>query len=485
MGLHERLRYGRATYMPKRIGTIDVYNLLPQTNCRKCGEATCMAFAAKLLERSVKIQDCPPLFEEQNKEKLNSLKKLLAPPVREVVIGVGDKAVKIGGEEVLYRHELAFFNKTALAVTVHDLMTEDQLIKRVKEIESFQVTRLAHPIGLDLIAVRSVSNDPTHYGEVVEKITKATDMPLILCSFNPDALDGALKVAGKRRPLIYAATEENWREVGKLALQYDAPVAVVAPYDLNTLKSVVRGLREMGLQELVLDPGVNPDGGFQETLSRYIAIRRAAIERGDPDFGFPLLSVPAATWLKPESDPTMTAFKEFTLASALIVKYADLEILHTLETWGLLPLLTLRENIYTDPRKPVAVSPGLREIGKPDWNAPLLVTANFALTYFTVESDLQSSGVNCHLIVIDTGGLGVEVAVAGRQFTAEKIAEMLKTSNVEGKIRHRRLLIPGLAARLKGDIEDATNWDVLVGPKDSADVKTFLDKQWGKEGTTT
>jgi acetyl-CoA decarbonylase/synthase complex subunit gamma len=239
----------------------------------------------------------------------------------------------------------------------------------------------------------------------------------------------------------------------------------------------------MGLQELLLDPGTSPDGGFRETLSNFTLLRRAAIEREDSDLSFPLLSAPASVWLKPDEDPAMTAFKEATLAAALIIRYSDLEILHTLETWSLLPLLTLRENIYTDPRRPVAVAPGLRVIGTPDENSPLLVTANFALTYFTVESDLQSSGVNCYLMVVDTEGLGVEVSVAGRQLTAEKVAEMLKSSGVEGKVKHRKLLIPGFAARLKGDIEDATGWELLVGPKDSADVKSFLEKHWGKEET--
>lgn len=469
--------------MPKRVGTMEVYGLLPQTNCGKCGEAACMAFAARLLERSAKLQDCPPLFEERYKDKLNRLVSLLAPPVKEVTVGGGGKAVKIGGEEVMHRHELTFFNKTALVVDVHDFMPEDQLLKRVKEIESFKVSRLAATISLDLIAVRSVSNDPDHYREVVEKVANATEMPLILCSFNPDVLDAALKAVGEKRPLIYAATEDNWREIGKLALQYNVPVVALAPHNLSALKSIARGLRDMGLQELLLDPGTSPDGGFQETLSNFTLLRRAAIEREDPDLGYPLLSAPAAVWLKPDEDPAMTAFREATLAAALIIKYSDLEILHTLETWSLLPLLTLRENIYTDPRRPVAVAPGLRVIGTPDENSPLLVTANFALTYFTVESDLQSAGVNCYLMVVDTEGLGVEVAVAGRQLTAEKVAEMLKSSGAEGKVKHRKLLIPGFAARLKGDIEDATGWEILVGPKDSADVKSFLEKHWGKEET--
>jgi len=468
--------------LPKRVTTMDVYKLLPQTNCGKCGEAACMAFAAKLLERSAKIQDCTPLFEEEKyREKLNSLTSLLAPPVRMVTVGTGDKAVKVGGEEVMYRHELSFFNKTALAVDVHDFMAEEQLLKRVKEIEAFHITRLATTISLDLIAVRSVSNDPDHYREVVEKIAKATGMPLILCSFNPDVLDAALKVVGERRPLLYAATEENWREMGKLALQYNVPLAVLAPRNLSALKSIARGLKEMGLQDLLLDPGASMGGGIQETIGNFILLRRAAIEKEDADLGCPLLSAPAAVWLKPEGEPTMTAFNEAVLAAALIVKYADLEILHTLETWSLLPLLTLRENIYTDPRRPVAVSPGLRVIGKPDENSPLLVTANFALTYFTVESDLEGMGVSCYLMVIDTEGLGVEVGVAGRQFTAEKIAEMIKTSGVEEKIKHKKLIIPGIAARLKGEIEDATGWEIMVGPKDSADIKAYLEKYWGKE----
>jgi len=303
-------------------------------------------------------------------------------------------------------------------------------------------------------------------------------MPLILCSLNPNVLEAGLAVAKDVRPLIYAATKDNWKQVGELALKYNCPVAIFAQNDLKLLRSLANTLLKMGISHMALDPGTSPDTGLDDTINNFTMLRRAATEMGDRLLGFPIMGVPATTWIEPEATPELTKWKETCLASILLARYANLLIIYTLDTWALLPLLTLRQNIYTDPRKPVAVEAGLRELGKPDVNAPVMFTSNFSLTYYTVSSDIESAKMGCYLLVVDTGGLSVQTSVAGNKLTADKVAEIIKKTGIEGKVNHRKLIIPGYASRLRGDLEDLTGWKVLVGPMDSSGIPKFLKENW-------
>lgn len=181
-----------------------------------------------------------------------------------------------------------------------------------------------------------------------------------------------------------------------------------------------------------------------------------------------------------EAPAEIAKWQEAYLAAMLIVRYSDILIMHEVDGWALLPTTVLRQNIYTDPRKPVAVEPGLRMFGTPDENSPVMFTTNFALTYFTVASDIESAKINTYLLVIDTEGIAVDSAVAGRKLTAEKVADALKATGIENKVKHRKLLIPGKAARLSGEIEETSGWQVLVGPRDSSDIPKFLQEKWQK-----
>lgn len=467
--------------MPKILKPMQVYPYLPKTNCGKCGEVSCMAFAVKLINREVTLEQCLPLFEPENKKLLKTLTDLLRPSVKAVAIGVGERAATIGGKDTMYRHELAFPNPTAVAIDVHDKMKEEEIIRRIKEVEGFVFNRIGQDLKLDMIAVRCVSGDPLKFAKTVATIIQNSTLPLILCSFNLEVVKEALKVAGDRRPLIYAATEHNWGDMGKLALQYDCPIAVFTPNDIGMLKSLSHALREMGLDNIALDPGSYTKGAtLSTTIDNFTIIRRAAVEEGDRDLGYPLITVPATAWLATEGDATGVKFREACLACMFIARYADLLVMHSADTWSILPVITLRQCIYMDPRKPVAVKPGLREIGTPDENSPVMLTSNFALTYATVESDLVGARINCYLLVTDTEGLSVESSVAGGQLNADKIAETIKAVGVEQKVEHRKLIIPGLASRLRGEIEELTNWEVLVGPKDSSQIPGFLEKYWKK-----
>ncbi|AFV25089.1 acetyl-CoA decarbonylase/synthase complex subunit gamma [Methanolobus psychrophilus R15] len=458
---------------------LEAYKYLPGTNCAICGEQTCMAFASHLIDRSKKLSECTPMLEDKFRKKLDQLQGLLAPEIRQVEIGVGEKVVKIGGDDVLYRHKLTFFNQTALAYDVWDTMDEKDLVERVNKIQDFKKFYVGNFLTVDMVAVRSTSNDPKKFASAVKKVVETTDMPLVLCSFNPEVLKAGLEVAKDRNPLLYAANKDNWQQVAALALEYDVPVTLFAPNDLDLLKSLAKTFAEMGIEKLVLDPGTFPSGKqLKETFSNFIKIRRAGID-GDREIAYPLMAVPLTAWMV-HDDPVSASYWETVVASVFTIKYGDIMILHSIEPYAMLPELHIRDTIYTDPRKPVTVDPGMYKIGSPTKDSPVFVTTNFALTYYTVESDISSNKIDCFLWAIDTDGIGVEAAVAGGQLTAAKIKKGIEDSgfNMKDDTSHNTIILPGLSARLQGDVEDETGSRVLIGPADSGRIPGWLEKNW-------
>jgi acetyl-CoA decarbonylase/synthase complex subunit gamma len=227
-----------------------------------------------------------------------------------------------------------------------------------------------------------------------------------------------------------------------------------------------------------LDPGTFTGAGLGDTINNFTMIRRAACNIGDELLGYPLIGTPITAWNETTNSPTVNAWNEAYVASMLVTRFADVLIMHGTEGWALLPLTFLRQNIYTDPRKPVAVKAGLRVIGNPDENSPVLMTSNFALTYYTVAQDIESAGISAYLIVVDSEGTAIDSGVAGRKLTAEIVADSIKESKLEEKVKHRKLIIPGKAARISGEIEELSNWEVLVGPRDSSGIPKFLKDKW-------
>lgn len=460
---------------------MEIWEYLPGTNCEECGEKTCLAFASLLKERKKELEQCPPIFEPEYAEKGKKLAELLAPEVREIEIGVGARARKIGGEDIMHRHELTFFNRTALAYDVWDTMEEEELRERVRKITNWSKFYVGEVLTLDAIAVRSVSGDAKTFAECVKDVAEETDLPLVLCSFNAKVIEEGLKAVSDRNPLIYAADETNWKEFLELVREYKVPVTLFSP-DLDMLNSLALTFSSAGVEDIVLDPGTYPTGeGLADTFSGFVKLRRAGIVDGNKGVAYPLMSVPMTAWMvhgEGAENALEASYWEAIIADLFIIKYADIMILHSMEPHSLIPERTLVANVYTDPRRPVSVEPGLREVGNPAEESPLFVTTNFALTFYTVESDLTSNKIDSYLMVVDTDGIGVESAVAGGQLTAEAIKETLETYEVEKKVKHKAIVIPGLAARLSGDTEDATGWTVLVGPRDSGRIPGWMDKNW-------
>ncbi|MCW4033960.1 MAG: acetyl-CoA decarbonylase/synthase complex subunit gamma [Candidatus Bathyarchaeota archaeon] len=462
----------------KQLSPIDVYTLLPKTNCKECGEDNCMAFATKVVNREVNIDMCPPLLTKANEKNYKKLKEMLKPAVKEVTVGVGERAVKIGGKLVMYRHEFTYNNPTAIAIDVTDEMSDNEVLARVKYTQDFTYTYIGYNLQLQMIAVRSTSNDAEKFKATVKKVAENTILPIVLCSFDPAIIESGLMAIPKANPLIYAANKDNWKEMAELALMYKCPLAVSAPNDISLLKSMVKTLNQYGIENLVLDPGTFTRTGLVDTINNFTMIRRAACNLGDELLGFPTIGTPIAAWAETNNSETVNAWTEAHVASMLVTRFVDVLIMHGTEGWALLPLTVLRQNIYTDPRKPVAVKAGLRTFGTPDENSPVFMTSNFALTYYTVAQDIESSGIASYLIVVDSEGTAIDSGVAGRKLTAETVADAIKESGLEDKVKHRKLIIPGKASRISGEIEELSNWEVLVGPRDSSGIPKFVQDKW-------
>ena len=457
-----------------------------------CETVSKMTVATRLAGRKLKVQDIRGIYEQLPPEfmqKYEKLEDLLKPAIAEIEIGMGDKKVTIGGDDVMFRHTLSFYNKPPIAVDVWDTMTDAELLSRLEKITAFRKFYVGDFLYLDMVAVRSVSGRPETFGKCVDLVIKNCDLPLILCTKKPEIMRSGLKKAAGRNPLMYACDTANREEMTKLAIEFDVPVVVSGGGDLDTLKTLAVTLQKDGVDKIVLDPGMPVWGAdFKSAFQNFIKIRKAGMD-GGKDLAFPMIALPIAARAdgsgadksKEKLPPEIVAdYHETMAASALTIRYADLMIIHSLEAHALLPLVHVTDMIYTDPRTPSTVEPKLYRIGNPDSASPVLFTTNFALTYYTVESDLVSAGFNGFLFAVNTGGLGVEAAVAGGQLTAEVIKKGFEEAafDLKAETNHRTLILPGLAARLQNDVEKIMEISTMVGPMDSGRLAKWLEENW-------
>jgi len=289
-------------------------------------------------------------------------------------------------------------------------------------------------------------------------------LALVLSSPDPQALKAALEICADRRPLLCAATKENFKEFAALAKESKCPLAVRAA-TLEELAELTQQVKSLGVEDLVLHPEVRR---LADGLAKLTQLRRLALEKNLRAVGYPVMVSVTG------SDP----FLETALVSTFVCKYAGLIIMDGAERAQLLPILTVRQNIFTDPQVPNAVEAKLYKVGEPTPQSPVLVTTNFALTYFTVEGEVENSRVPAYISVVDTGGLGVLNAYADDKLTAEAIVKAVKSYGVMDQVAHKKLVIPGLVAVLKGEIEDLGGWEVLVGPEEAAGIPAYLKNEW-------
>ena len=430
---------------------IQIYKLLPQTNCKECGFPTCLAFAMKLAAKQVELTSCPYVTEESKAQLAESS----APPIRLVSIKSDGYEVKAGNEVVMFRHEKTFYNKPGVFVKVRDDQSADEIKSLLGAAENYVVNYVGINLTLDGFAVQAVSGDPSRFAAAISAVRSVSKRPLILMSSDPNELSAGLQAIDGENPLVYGATAENWEAMADLCKQHGASL-VVKGDSLDELAETTEKVKAKGVEDLVLDPTGKDLGS---SLVLFTQIRRLALKKNFRALGYPVIAFP--------SNPAS--------AAQAIAKYAGFIVLDQFAPELVYPLLVLRQNIYTDPQKPIQVQPGVYEINSPKPEDPVLVTTNFSITYFSVANEVESSGLPAWLVVTDAEWMSVLTAWAAGKFDSERIAKSVKAFNVEDKVSRKRLVLPGAVAVLSGEVEaELPGWEIRVGPLEAVDIPKFL-----------
>ena len=442
---------------------LQIYKLLPKTNCKECGFPTCLAFAMKLAQKGTELDKCPYVDDEAK----TALDAASAPPIKLVTIGAGERAFEIGNEIVMFRHEKTFYHQPGLVVRVK--CDDPQLAETAGAAGSYTVERVGMQLRLDGLAVEHSAGDAAAYAAAVATVRAAAPgVPLVLMSTDAAALDAALAGgAAAEKPLVHAATAANWQAMAEVAKKHGVPLAIRAEDgDLSALDELSENVRGAGVEDVVLDPGT---AGLAADLAAFTQLRRLALKKGARALGYPIFALCGA--------PTWEA--ELARATQAVCKYAGVVVLdHTLPS-VYYALITLRQNIYTDPQKPIQVEPKLYEIGTATADSPVLITTNFSLTYFSVSGEVEGAGIPTWLLVADSDGQSVLTGWAAGKFDAEKIAKTVKDSGIESRISHKKLVIPGHVAGLSGEVEEELpGWQIMVGPRDAVDIPNYLKNVW-------
>jgi len=430
---------------------IQIYKLLPQTNCKECGFPTCLAFAMKLAAKQVELSACPYVSEESKAQLAESA----APPIRLVTLKSDGYEVKAGNEVVLFRHEKTFYNKPGLFVKIDDLQSPEEIKAAIAKADAYEVNYVGIGFGVDGFAVEAASGEASKFGAAVQAVRSASKRPLILVGSDAAVLEAGLKVLTGETVMIYAADANNWEAMTHLAKQHKAALAVSAP-DVESMAALTEKVKEKGVEDLALAV----DGkNLSKMLTLSTQIRRLALKKNFRPLGYPTIVFPK----NPEA------------AAQAIVKYAGFIVLDHFAPELVYPLLVLRQNIYTDPQKPIQVQPGVYEINNPQPNSPVLVTTNFSITYFSVANEVEGSGLPAWLTVCDAEGMSVLTAWAAGKFDAERIAKAIKTFSVADKVERKRVVLPGHVAVLSGELEEELpGWEIRVGPREAVDLPKFM-----------
>ncbi len=439
---------------------IQIFKLLPKTNCKECGVPTCLAFAMNLAAGKAELASCPYVSEEAKA----MLSEAAAPPIRPLAIGAGENVVKVGGETVLFRHEKTFVNKPGVAILISDAMPGAEVNGRLKRFKELKYERVGLTLRPELVAIKNESGDPGKFEALAKKVKSETDAALILISSKVDALTAGVKACADRVPLIYAATDGNSDALANLAKESKCPLAVKAE-TLDGLIALSDKLTAAGLKDLVLDSGSRT---LRKAFEDQVYIRRAALNQKNRSLGFPTITFPC--------EMTKDPLKEALIAATFISKYAAIIVLSDFQGESVFPLLVERLNIYTDPQRPMMMQQGIYPIGNPTEDSPVLITTNFSLTYFIVSGEIESSRVASWLLVMDTEGLSVLTAWAAGKFVGDAIGAFVKKSGIAEKVKHRRVVIPGAVAAVSGDLEEelGKGWEVKIGPREAAHITAFL-----------
>ncbi|MDR1024488.1 MAG: acetyl-CoA decarbonylase/synthase complex subunit gamma [Treponema sp.] len=433
---------------------LDIFKLTPKTNCKECGSPTCMAFAMKAAQGTVTIDKCPHM----SAEALATLGEASAPPMKSLTIGAGDKTYTLGGETVLFRHDKTFAAKSLYAVTVNSKNVD----AKIPELANVDYERIGERMYVELINVE-YSGDKAAFVETVKK-AQAAGRTLILEVSDIDAARAALDICKADKPVLNGANASNYKEMSALAVEAGV-VLGVGGANLDAIYDTVKDLEALGNKNIIIDTG---SVSVKEAFANAVQLRRAALKDGDRSAGYP--SIINAAKLAPGNRIQQTA-----LASLFTMKYGSVIVMEGMTYAQALPLYGLRQNIFTDPQKPMKVEPGIYPINGADADAPCATTVDFALTYFIVSGEIERSGIPVNLLISDAGGYSVLTAWAAGKLSASSMAKFIKEQGVESKLKSRSLIIPGKVAVLKGELEESLpGWKIVVAPNEAVGIVKFL-----------
>ena len=439
---------------------MDIFKLLPRTNCRDCGQATCLAFAMQIAQKKAKLDDCPHVSEEAKA----ALGAAAAPPIQLVSVGMGDKQFQAGNETQMFRHDEKFHHPCGVAVRVSDTLDAAALDAKIEKTNKLQFVRVGLDIGIDLIALDNESGDAATFAKAAKTLADKSDYALILMTKSPEAMKAAAEPIASGKPLLYAADASNAKAMAAVAKDLKCPLAVAGD-GLEAVAELADKVKAAGAEQIMIDPGARDIKGTLQALTQ---ARRAALKKQVRPLGYPPIAFA-------EADGPLD---ELMLATTFLLKYAGIVVVRSDEPAVILPLLTARMNIYTDPQKPIQVEPKLYEVGEPGENAPVMFTTNFSLTYYSVESEVEASRVPSYILAVDTEGTSVLTAYSGDKLNEKTVKAAMDKAGLEAKVKHRKLIIPGYVAVLSGKIEEVTGWEVLVGPKEASFIPKFLQEVW-------
>jgi len=434
---------------------LDIFKLLPKTNCGDCNVPTCMAFAMKLAQKKAELSECPHASEEA-KVTLGAASE---PPIRLVKIG-GTNALEVGNETVMFRHEKTFFHPTGVAIELRTSEGEEKLLSKIKEIEGYNVERVGEELSADLFFISHDSKNKEDFLKTVVLAKENSAKGIILDCSDEEILREGIELLKDTCPAVLLKNELSDKNI-ELAQNSDVSLILTAK-SYDDLAKQTEKARNSGVNNLILNLE-NQNIGDQ--LQHNAILRRSALKKYFKPFGYPLF-----TYIHAESELDMLA-----RASALLCKYDSIIVLPKYDKAMLYTLFTLRQNIYTDPQKPIQVDPKVYPIGEPTPESPVFVTTNFSLTYFIVSGEIENSGISAHLVVADAEGQSVLTAWAAGKFVGETIAKFIKDIKLEQQVKTRKIVIPGLVSQISGDLEDnLPGWEVIVGCQEASDIPSFV-----------
>lgn len=435
---------------------LDIYKLLPKTNCKDCGFATCLAFAMALAQKKTSLDKCPHVTADAK----SALESASQPPIKLVTIGTGGGKLEMGNETVMYRHEQKFYHPTGIGILVEDTFSDAKIEDAVSKINSLKFERVGQVIGVDLVCVKSASKDRAKFVNCAKKVSSSTALNLAIATGDAGMAEEVIKACREKRPLLVCEDPAVLDGFIRIAKDNNVPLSVPCR-DIDEAAQFTDKAKRAGVEEILINI---TSAGISNRAQAHTFIRRMALKKNLRSVGYPILAFTTAG----------PADMELAEAVSYIDKYVSLVIVKEYSREFMLPLLVARQDIYQDPQKPVQVEPKVYEIGKVSKDSPLLVTTNFSITYFTVAGEVESSKVPSYIVCCDSEGMSVLTAWAAEKFTAEKICESLKKFGVDSLVSHKNVVIPGYVAVLSSKLEEICGRKVMVGPREASGITNYL-----------